>query len=76
LVLLALGLGHVADADARLVVEDGADPLAIDDRPIGCSAEVDDEVLGRFRRPVADYRDCEGPGGLAAAMITSPDAAA
>jgi hypothetical protein len=52
-ILPALPLGHVADANARLVVADGADPLAIDDQRIGCGAEVDDEGLVRLAEAAA-----------------------
>ena len=53
LALLALGLGHVADADARLVVDDGAHALAVGDGRVGRTAQVDEERLVRFGEPVA-----------------------
>ena len=43
-------LRHVADADARLVVEDGAHALAVGDGRVGRAAEVDDEGLVRLGR--------------------------
>ena len=53
LALLALGLGHVADADPRLVVQDGADALAVGDGRVGRAAQVDEEGLGRLAEAVA-----------------------
>src|SRR5262245_6224149 len=42
LILLAFLLGHGADADARLVVHDGAHPLAVGDGRVGRAAQVDE----------------------------------
>src|SRR5262249_38574695 len=65
LALLAFLLGHVADADARFVVHDGACALAVGDGRVGRAAQVDEEALVRLGEPVAVDEHGDGPGRLA-----------
>ncbi len=75
LALLALRLGHVADADARLVVHDGAHALAVGDGRVRRAAEVDDEGLVRLAEAVAVDQHGDRPAGLAGGKVSVPDAA-
>src|SRR5262249_31561029 len=62
---LALVPIHVADAEARLVVHDGADSLAVADGRVGRAAQVDDEGLVRLAEAVALDQAGDGLPGLA-----------
>src|SRR5439155_820435 len=56
-VLPALPLGHVVDADERVVVENRALALVVGNRRVDRNAEVDGERLVRLGEPVAVHWD-------------------
>src|SRR5262249_26033745 len=64
-IIVALLLADVGDADPRFVVEDGAHALGVTDRRVGRAREVDGKRFGRLRETVAEYRDRERVAELA-----------
>ena len=70
---LPSALGHVADADARLVVHDRADALAVGDGRVGRAAQVDEEGLVRLAEAVAVDQDGDGLAVSPGAKVSVPE---